>query len=247
MVYGITSANLGVPDFDLACRQHDSYIEALEQCGLKVDILTANKEYPDSTFIEDVALLTPHVALLTPHVAIITIPGAPSRKGEVEDVLPAIGKYYDNIEFIQDSGTIEPGDIMMVGNHYYIGLSSRTNREGAKQMLSILKKYSLTVSYVELQDVLHLKTGVAYLEHNNLVAAGEFVHSGHFKSFNIIEVDDEEKYAANCIWVNDTVIVPEGYPQSKLKIENCGYKTLQVEMSEFRKLDGGLSCLSLRF
>ena len=240
MVNGITSANLGPPDFALASRQHDQYIEALLLCGLEVDILPADEEHPDSTFIED-------VALLTPRCAIITIPGAVSRKGEAESVIPVIKKYYRDVEFIKAPGTIEPGDIMMAGRHYYIGLSARTNREGAAQMLGILERYGMEGSWVELRDVLHLKTGVAYLEQNNLVAAGEFVSAEAFNQFNIITVGEQEEYAANCIWVNDRVIIPAGYPDTKHKIENCGYQTVEVDVSEFRKLDGGLSCLSLRF
>lgn len=240
MVNGLTSANLGIPDYNLACKQHKQYIEALKLCGLEVEILPANEEYPDSTFIED-------VALLTPQCAIITIPGVPSRKGEVEGVMQTIEKYYSRIEFIREPGTIEPGDIMMVGNHYYIGLSDRTNRKGAEQMIEILEKYNLRGSCVELHKVLHLKTGVAYLEHNNLVASGEFVSAEAFKQYNIIEIEERESYAANCIWVNDKVIIPKGYPNAKHKIESCGYQTLEVDVSEYKKLDGGLSCLSLRF
>jgi len=240
MVNGLTSANLGIPDYELACKQHEQYIEALKLCGLEVEILPANEDYPDSTFIED-------VALLTPQCAIITIPGVPSRKGEVEGVIQTIKKHYSKIEFIHEPGTIEPGDIMMVGNHYYIGLSARTNKEGAEQMIEILENYNLKGSLIELHKVLHLKTGVSYLEHTNLVAAGEFVSAETFKQFNIIEIDEQESYAANCIWVNDKVIIPKGYPNSKYKIEKSGYQTIEVDVSEFRKLDGGLSCLSLRF
>ncbi len=240
MVKGLTTAKLGKPDFELACEQHQNYIEALKTCGLKVDILEADEDYPDSTFIED-------VALLTPHCTVITIPGVPSRKGEVDGVIKTIEKYYDNIEFIQEPATIEPGDIMMVGDHYYIGISERTNLEGARQMKKILEKYNMGATNIELTEMLHLKTGLAYLENNNLVATGEFLSSPSFSQFNIIEIEKDESYAANCIWVNDKVIIPKGYPNAKRKIENCGYEILEVDVSEFRKLDGGLSCLSLRF
>jgi len=95
--------------------------------------------------------------------------------------------------------------------------------------------------------MLHLKTGLAYLENNNLLTAGEFINNKTFSKFNRIIIPDEESYAANCIWVNDTVIVPEGYPKVRGLIKKAGYKTIMVDVSEFRKLDGGLSCLSLRF
>ncbi|RLD42129.1 MAG: N(G),N(G)-dimethylarginine dimethylaminohydrolase, partial [Bacteroidetes bacterium] len=173
MVNGLTTANMGKPDYALACEQHQNYIEALKTCGLKVDILEADEDYPDSTFIED-------VALLTPHCTVITIPGVPSRKGEVDGVIKTIEKYYDNIEFIQEPATIEPGDIMMVGDHYYIGLSERTNLNGAEQMISALKKYGLNGSVVHFEKVLHLKTGLAYLENNNLAVCGEFIDHSEF-------------------------------------------------------------------
>lgn len=240
MINGISNANLGLPDYQLALKQHKSYVAALAQCGLDVTILAADEAYPDSTFVED-------AALLTPHCAIITRPGAPSRQGEIGRVAAALTAFYDNIEQITVPGTVEGGDVMMVGSHFYIGLSQRTNRAGANQLINILQKHGLTGSVVPLQKVLHLKTGVAYLENNNLLAHGEFLDTPNFQQFNIIPIDDAESYAANCIWVNGTVLVPAGFPLTAAAIERAGYPTLSVDVSEFRKLDGGLSCLSLRF
>lgn len=240
MVDGLTSANLGVPVYENALKQHRNYIEALKSCGLEVIVLEADEKYPDSTFVED-------VALLTPQCAIITNPGAESRRGEVEEMRELLKKYYSNIVEINSSGFVEAGDIMMVGSHFYIGLSERTNLAGAKQMIAALEKYGLTGSVVSLEKVLHLKTGLAYLEKNNLVVCGEFINHSEFDKFNKIIIPEEESYAANCIWVNDTVIIPAGFPKSKQSIQNAGYSILEVDVSEFQKLDGGLSCLSLRF
>jgi dimethylargininase len=240
LVNGITTAGLGVPDYNKALRQHKSYIAAIEKCGVKVHVLEADENFPDSTFVED-------VALLTPNCAIITNPGAMSRKGEIVGIKEILSKFYSELEEIKDPGTVEAGDIMMVGSHFYIGLSERTNEIGAKQMISILEKYGMSGSVVTLEKVLHLKTGLAYLENNNLIACGEFVTKPEFQKFNIIEIDEAESYAANCIWVNGKVIVPMGFPNAKTKIESAGYETIEVDVSEFQKLDGGLSCLSLRF
>jgi dimethylargininase len=135
----------------------------------------------------------------------------------------------------------------MVGSHFYIGLSARTNLEGARQVIRFLQKYGLTASTVELKEVLHLKTGVAYLERNNLVAFGEFLSKPEFRKFNLLPIDPDERYAANCLWINDRVLIPAGYPKTRMTLEKAGYTTIQVDVSEFRKLDGGLSCLSLRF
>ena len=239
-VNGITTANLGLPDYNLAIKQHQDYINALIRCGLKVKVLPADEEYPDSTFVED-------TALLTKKCAIISNPGAPTRKGEIKEMKQVLKSYYSTIEKVESPGTVEPGDIMMVGDHFYIGLSKRTNEDGAAQMISILNKYGYSGSAIFMKDMLHLKTGVAYLENNNLLAFGEFLHEDEFKNFNIIEIDDDESYAANCIWVNNYILVPKGFPKTRDKIVDAGYSIIEVDVSEFRKLDGGLSCLSLRF
>ena len=240
LVKGLTTANLGLPEYGKALAQHSNYIKALEQCGLNVTVLDADEQFPDSTFVED-------VALLTPECAIITNPGAPSRKGEIAGIEIVLKKFYSNIEKIQASGTVEAGDIMMVGSHFYIGLSARTNADGSQQMTEILNKYRMSGSVVSLEKVLHLKTGLAYLENNNLLACGEFLHKKEFQKYNILEIDEEESYAANCIWVNNQVLIPKGFPKAKTTIDGAGYKTIEVDVSEFQKLDGGLSCLSLRF
>ena len=240
MVDGLTTAKLGTPDYQKAVEQHKQYVSALKECGVKVEELKADERFPDSTFVED-------VALLTLHCAIITNPGAPSRKGEVNAMKNVIQSYYSDLEEITAPGTVEAGDIMMVGDHYYIGLSDRTNQIGAEQVIQILNKYGMSGSVIEVGEILHLKTGMSYLENDTIVACREFSSHPELDKFTIIEVPEEESYAANCIWINGTVIVPEGFPVTKQKIEKAGYSTIAVNVSEFQKLDGGLSCLSLRF
>ena len=240
IVKGISTADLGIPDYSKALEQHKNYIEALKSCGLEVVCLEADEEFPDSTFVED-------VALLTRHCAVITNPGAESRKKEVALIKPVIKSYYSIVEAIDSPATLEAGDIMMVGDLFYIGLSERTNQLGAERLISILEKYQLTGSIVNFKEVLHLKTGVSYLENNNLLACGEFLSSPEFKDFNIIEVPQAEAYAANSVWINDYVLTPKGFHTTKRLIESAGYKTIEVDVSEFQKVDGGLSCLSLRF
>lgn len=243
MLNGITSApELGKPDYELALRQHDAYITALKQCGVTVTVLEADENYPDSCFVED-------VAVITRTCAIITNPGAPTRNGEKERIVPSIRQFFkdEDIEYIKAPGTLEGGDVMMVGDHFYVGRSARTNEEGIRQFCAILEKRGLSGSEVALEHVLHLKTGVNYLENNNMLVSGEFIEKPEFASFNKIIIPENEAYAANCIWMNGTVIVPEGYPTVERRVSEAGYKVLLVDTSEYRKLDGGLSCLSLRF
>ena len=240
MINGLTSANLGQPDYANALIQHQDYIQALKECGLEVKVLDADEDFPDSTFVED-------VALCTPHCAIITNPGAATRKQEIHAMIPAIQEHYKHIEYIKAPGTIEAGDIMMVGDHYYIGLSERTNQQGANQMIAFLNQYGMQGSMVTMNEFLHLKTGVNYLENQNLLASGEFVSKPEFASYNISEIEEDEAYATNSVWVNDIILTPKGFPKTKLIIEKLDYKIREVDVSEFQKLDGGLSCLSLRF
>lgn len=240
MINGLSTAGLGLPDYEKALAQHAAYVEALETCGLGVTVLPPDERFPDSTFVED-------VALLTPVCAIITRPGAPSRRGETAAMCAVLQEHYEQIEEIQPPGTVEAGDIMMVGKHFYIGLSQRTNAEGAQQMIEILEKYGFSGSTVPLKEMLHLKSGVSYLENNRLLAAGEFQTAEVFQGFDILPVPEEEQYAANSLWVNGTVLTPAGFPRTRELIERAGYPVLEVDVSEFRKLDGGLSCLSLRF
>lgn len=238
---GITSnPQYGQPVYENAIKQHDSYIEALKKCNVKVKVLEADERYPDSCFVEDVAVCTKEFVM-------VTSPGANTRKGEEKEMIEVLKGYYKNLEYIKSPGTLEGGDIMMVGNHYYIGLSERTNAVGAQQLIDALEKYGMEGSVIELKEMLHLKTGLAYLEDNILLVAGEFIDHEAFKDYKKIVIDEEEDYCANCIRVNDYVLVPEGYPNTKKNIEAAGLKVMTVDTSEYKKVDGGLSCLSLRF
>jgi dimethylargininase len=240
MVNGLTSANLGKPDYIKACEQHNNYVEALKSCGLKVKVLEADSNFPDSTFVED-------AALCTKGFAVITNPGADSRNGEKYTIKPVLQEFFKVIEEIKSLGTLDAGDVMMAGNYFYIGISDRTNHEGAEQLIYILKKYEMNGTKVPLYKMLHLKTGISYLEQNNLLVSGEFIDNPVFEEFSRIVVDEKESYAANSLWLNDKVLVAKGHPETKSKIENAGYTTIEIDVSEFQKLDGGLSCLSLRF
>lgn len=239
-INGLTTSDLGTPILEKALEQHQAYIEALKKCGTEVTVLPSNNEFPDSTFVED-------TAVLTPNFAVISNPGALSRNGEIHEMEPAIKSFYENIYYIKAPGTLDGGDILQIEDHFYIGISARTNLQGAEQLKVILELENYKATIVQLEKFFHLKTGIAYLGNQTIVAAGEFIDHPDFNSYKKIVVPPEEEYAANCIQVNDYVIIPAGYLITKQKINEAGYQTIELEMSEFRKLDGGLSCLSLRF
>lgn len=240
MVNGLTSAALGRPDYDKALAQHEAYVQALRSCGLDVTVLAEDETHADSVFIED-------TAVLSEKVAVIARPGAPSRLGEEDDVAAALRSRYAQLESIAAPGTLEGGDVFRAGDRFFVGISGRTNPEGARQLGMILKKHGYSVTSVPLREVLHLKTGVAYLENNRLLACGEFLDQPLLSAFEIVPIAAAEAYAANSVWINGRVLVPSGFPQTKENLEALGYDTLPLDVSEFRKLDGGLSCLSLRF
>ena len=157
LVNGITSApELGKPDYGLSIKQHDAYIKALKSCGVEVTVLEADERFPDSCFVEDVAVCTKKFAM-------IAKPGASSRRGEEKEIIEFIKKFYNDIEYIKKPGTLEGGDVMMVKDHFYIGLSKRTNREGAEKLIKALGKYGMSGSIIEMSVMLHLKSGLAYL------------------------------------------------------------------------------------
>ena len=154
---GLTTSDLGPPVYEKALDQHAAYIEALQSCGLEVIILEPDEDFPDSTFVED-------TALLTDKYAVITNPGAMSRRGEIKAIAHELKNHYENLEYIEEPGTIDAGDIMMVENHFYIGLSERTNIQGAEQLGEILQNYAYTASTIPVKDILHLKSGINYLD-----------------------------------------------------------------------------------
>ena len=240
LVNGITTAGLGAPDYELALKQHGQYIDALEQCGLEVTVMPADENYPDGLFIED-------AALVMSGCAVSTRPGASERRGEVGKVASELLSFYEQVEAIEAPGTLDAGDIMMVGQHFYIGLSERSNQAGAEQLIEILKAHGYSGSMVAFSEALHLKSSVSYLENNRLVITGELCDKPAFAEFDHIVIAADEAYAANCVWINNRVLVASGYPNTSKLIADLGYEVIELDVSEFRKLDGGSSCLSLRF
>ena len=240
---GLTSAGLGPPDLGRALEQHESYCEALERCGLALTRLEPDERYPDSTFVED-------TAVLTPRCAVITRPGAESRRGETGAVKAALEPFCKKFQEIQAPGTVDGGDVCEAGEHFFIGISERTNEEGARQLAGFLSREGYTASIVDVRGVaglLHLKSGLAYLGGGWLVAAEHFAACGGFIDYHMAFVDPAELYAANCVRVNERVLIAAGFPGIERRLGEIGFDLLALDMSEFRKMDGGLSCLSLRF
>jgi dimethylargininase len=240
---GLTSSRLGAPVHARALKQHEAYCAVLEQCGLKLVRLEPDERYPDSTFVEDTAVITERGAILTR-------PGAPSRTGEVAGVKEALAQFYPAPSSIEYPGTLDGGDICEVGTHFFIGISDRTNEAGARQLAEWLRSLDYTWCFVDIRDVkgiLHLKSGLAHLGDDRLVVIDALSKLEEFLMYDFTVVDKQEEYAANIVRVNDHVLVAAGYPVLEERLAGLGYQTMALEMTEFQRMDGGLSCLSLRF
>ncbi|MGD8724041.1 MAG: arginine deiminase family protein [Desulfobacterales bacterium] len=236
---GITSAKLGPPSYESVLKQHRSYTETLNSIGLKVVELEPLSEYPDAHFVED-------TAIVTPEMAIITNPGAPSRRGEEISTARVLAQYRP-LEHIQAPGTVDGGDVLMIDNHFLIGISERTNQEGAEQMGRILDRHGKTNSTIPAGAGLHFKSSVNYAGKNTVIVTPDFAEHEALKAYEKVIVDRSEPYAANTLWINDHLLVPKGFPNTKTKLEALGLPIIELDVSEMRKMDGGLTCLSIRF
>ncbi len=240
---GLTQSGEGAPDPALALAQHQRYRQALEAAGLALAVLPADPRHPDGCFVEDTALLTARGAILTR-------PGAPSRRGEVDAVEAALRHASPDLARIEAPGTVDAGDVCEADGHFLIGLSARTNEAGAAQLAGLLGDLGYRADIVDiraLRSLLHLKSGIAFLGEGRLLVTTDFPRHPALAAYERIEVPVAERYAANALRLNDHVLVAAGYPTTRAAIESLGFETVILEMSEFRKLDGGLSCLSLRW
>ena len=239
MVNGITTANLGRPDFDLALKQHDIYCRTLADLGLAVTVLDAEPGYPDCCFVEDTAIVCPEVAVIAPL-------GAPSRQGEQLTIEPELARHKPVIR-IDPPALIEGGDVLLVDKAFYVGLSARTNNAGAMALAAAVKPHGYDTVVTSCCPSLHFKTDVNFIGNNTLLVSPCCDAMDQLVGFDKVIVEDDEAYARNCLYINGTVIVPEGFPKTLAKVRATGVDTVVIDVSEFRKLDGGLTCLSLRF
>lgn len=240
---GLTSGTLGPPDFKKAREQHQAYRHVLERAGLRVIELEESRAFPDATFVEDVAVITGTAAMLTR-------PGAESRRGEVDLIRDALSQWNFEVDEITAPATLDGGDVCDADGRFLIGLSARTNADGAEQLARWLSANGRTSTVIDvggIDSLLHFKSGFAYIGDDTIVSVGDLSDQPAFRQYRLIPVAPEEAYAANCIRINDRVLVPAGSPNLSRALGSLGYAVDVVDVSEFQKMDGGLSCLSLRF
>lgn len=237
---GLTTSHLGAPDYDKTLKQFDDYIHTLLALGLTVTTLPDQAGFPDSHFVEDTAIIAPEFAL-------ITHPGAVSRRGEIHTIAPVIARHRVVMEFMSEKAHMDGGDVLMVDKQFFVGLSSRTNEAGLSELSKLAENYGYKVHAIEVSDGLHLKSIVNYVGKNTLLLNEEGIRHPAFKGFEHIVLTKEEEYAGNTLWINNNLITPKGYPDTLKKLQNLNLPITILDTSEFRKMDGGLTCLSLRF
>lgn len=239
---GLTTIDLGRPDHERALSQHEAYCQALESCGLSLTRLDADELFPDSTFVED-------TAVLTTRGAIVARPGAPSRTLETNGISAVLTGQFSEVHHIVAPGKLDGGDVCDANGKFFIGISERTNPEGANQLASLLSLFGYESVIIDIRGAqgLHLKSSIAYVGDNKLVITDSLSTLKEFREFDRIVVAAGEEYSANCVRVNDRVLIASGFPGLAESLRNAGFRTIALEMSEFQKLDGGLSCLSLRY
>lgn len=224
-------------DVARAAAQHAAYEAALRSAGCEVRHLPAAPDLPDSVFVED-------TAVVVDECAVIARPGAPSRRGETRSVAEALHALRE-LYAIEPPGTLDGGDVLRVGRQLFVGLSTRTNAEGVRQLRALLAPHGYSVSCAEVRDCLHLKTAATPLGDDLLLLDPQRVDGRAFGGVSWVEVAPDEPQAANVLAVGRTVICSDAAPQTRRLLEARGWRVLPLDVSELAKAEAGVTCCSL--
>ena len=238
---GLRAQDIGTPDLSLFRAHHRDYVAALRSTGAEVTVLPALADYPDSVFVED-------AALCLAEGAIAMRPGAPSRLGEAAEMAPVLAGIYGSVRHIEGPGFIEGGDILVTEREILVGKSARTDAQGVAELRGMVADWGYALREVETPaDVLHFKTDCSLLDEETILSTRRLAASGCFEGYRVIHTAEGEEACANAIRFNDLVIMPAGFPATADTLDKAGYRIVLIGNTEAAKLDGGMSCLSLRF
>ena len=242
IIAGLRAVDTGTPDLALMQAHHTDYLAALRSTGAEVVELAALEAFPDAVFVED-------TALCLPEGAVVMRPGAPSRLGEAAEMAPHLQALYGRVLRIAGADSfIEGGDILTTESEILVGRSARTNAAGVAELARLVKDWGYSVREVFTPPgVLHFKTDCSLLDAETILSTKRLADSGCFDGYKVIYVADGEEACANSIRFNDLVIMPAGFAKTRAVVEQAGYTVCEIGNSECAKLDGGMSCLSLRF
>jgi dimethylargininase len=226
-------------DLARAQEQHRAYEKLLEKLGASVISLPAERQLPDSMFVEDPAMVLDELAVILPL-------GTETRRREAPSLAQALSKFR-NLEYVTLPGTLEGGDVLRIGRKLFVGLTKRSNTEGIRQLAAILAPYNYEVLAVPVTGCLHLKSAVTSLGRNTLLANRPWFDTAAFAGYEWIDVDPAEPHAANALALGDTIIFPASFPRTRARIEARGFHVTPLDISELQKAESGLTCSSLLF
>ncbi|MEX3010700.1 dimethylarginine dimethylaminohydrolase family protein [Hoeflea sp. TYP-13] len=241
IVSGLRARDIGTPDLDQMLRDHAAYVAALKSTGAEVVELPPLNEFPDAVFVEDTALCLPQGAVLMR-------PGAASRAGEVDHMEPVLRDCFEDIRKIDGPGFIDGGDILVTGHEILVGRSERTDAAGVAELAAVVSDWGYKLREVFTPEgVLHFKTDCSLLDAETVLSTRRLEASGCFEGYRVLNTTEGEEAAANSIRFNQLVIMPAGFPRTAEMLSNAGFELVEINNTECAKLDGGMSCLSLRF
>ena len=226
-------------DVARARTQHAEYQRVLASLGCRLLPLPAEPAWPDSVFVED-------VAIVLDEVAVMTRPGALSRRAEVASVARSL-QQHRSLLMIEAPGTLDGGDVLRIGRTLYVGQSDRSNAAGITQLRELLASYGYCVKGVVTRGCLHLKSAVTALADDCVLLQPDWVDREHFADFRVIEVDPSEAHAANVLRIGDALIMPSSFPRTRQRLIDAGFQVTAVDVSELQKAEGAVTCCSLVF
>jgi dimethylargininase len=226
-------------DVNLTVEQHERYCDMLREESLKVIEMSMNREYPDSTFVEDTAVVVDELAVMANM-------GAETRRGEAPGVESELKKYRD-IFHIKHPATLDGGDVLKVGKNIYVGITPRTNNLGAESLASALQPLGYNVRPVTVKDCLHFKSACTAIDNRTLLVNPEWIDLNEFEDFKIINIDKSEPWAANTLWINNTIYIHAGFTKTAELLRELGFSVKTIDISELMKAEAGLTCSSIIF
>lgn len=224
-------------DANRAAQQHRQYQAVLSSLGCDVVVMSAAPDLADSVFIED-------TAIVLDELAVMCLPGAPSRRPEVEGVRDVLRRYRE-VRSLELPGTLDGGDLLRVDKTIYAGLSTRSNQDGIEQLRSIVADYGYTVKIVETTQCLHLKSAVTEVAPGVLLVNPDWIDRSVFGDFELLDIDPQEQHAANALRVNDSLVYPASFPRTVDRLDRYGIALATVDVSELQKAEGAVTCCSL--
>ncbi len=240
VVQGLREGDREDPEFNLVLAEHAAYVMAMRDLGIDVHVLPAKEDFPDSIFVEDCALVFGEGAILLKS-------GAESRVGEAPLIAPVLARHFDTVHAMVE-GHVDGGDVLVTPSAVVIGLSNRTDREGAAALGALLDKLGKRAIVADTPSgILHFKTGCGMIDEETVFVAPPLASCPAFSGLRVLVAPEGEEAAANVLRVRDRLFIGDQWPKSRDLIEQHGVRTLTLSVSEIAKIDAGLSCMSLRW